>query len=54
MPELTVTEQQKDSRISKSCTLILQCIGISAGISIMLLIALFEHKIKISLGDDGS
>ena len=52
VPELT--EQQKDSPTSKSCTLILQCFGISIGIAIMLLIALFEHQIKINLGDAGS
>ncbi len=49
MPELS--EHKKNGK-SQCCNLILQICGITTGIAIMLIIALYEHDIKNLLGDD--
>ena len=50
MPELS--EHKRDGKSAKCCHLVLQMFGISTGIAIMLIIALYEHDIKSLLGDD--
>ena len=52
LPEIThVTERPGEG---KCCHLLLQLLGISTGITIMMLIALYEDKIAVNLGDEFS
>ena len=45
LPEIAIAESIKSQR--KCCHLLLQILGISTGVAIMLVIALFESDIKI-------